>query len=407
MERKAAKLENKLNRANKSRNLPQHRIIRKSYQFDIETGKIDRKLVLEKEVRALSGRTGIVTKALKGAGAVTTLRLSQSVHRSLSKNENDIGNEGAKAAHTAARLAEHSAVKNLRHTHKFLQERPYKKVTKLQSKSGKVNAKLYAKRKGGSSKEMRKNAKQYLNKAERARKAVTRSEKLAQAVKAVAVMVKRLLFNPILLKILLVTALVVLFVTVVLSFFMAIGGNSGAILGVYLADDEQIYSAVDYANQYSEIAVQTAIESVMSSVKHDYVYVDSYTLGFNPYTLISFLSAYSFNEVGDEYDNSFNAADASIRSAIEAFINRLYYISYATAVFRDIIFLGYDDDGYAIHDVVEYTVLYIVVNQRIEGDAVWLVFNSGNPYSAEMYDLYNIYTETLGFRPDLFPEYVN
>jgi len=410
LERQAAKADNKLARANKSRNLPQHTIIRKSYQFDSETGKIQKKLIFDKEVKPLSGKTGIVTKALKGAGAVTALRLSHSIHRQISKNENDRGNEGAKAAHTGLRFAEHTAVKSARHAHKFLQERPYKKVSKLQLKSDKANAKLYAKRKGGSiqkGRQMKNHAKQYVNKAQQARKAVTRTEKFAKAIKAVGLFLKKLLFNPVVLKVLLIAALVVLIITILLTFLMALAGNSGAILGVYLAEDEQIYAAVDYAESYSETAVQNAINSVASSIQHDYLYIAPYTLEFNPYALISFLSAFCFSEVGDEYDNSFNATDAAIINAIHAFIHRLYYISYGTSVYTQYEIIGYDSDDYPIYGTVNYITLYIVVNRRTENEAAYLVYNSGSPYSPDMYDLYLIYMETLGFRPDLFPAYAN
>ena len=408
-ERKAAKSERKLD--NISRSLPRHTIVRKSYQFNPETGKIKKKLILEKEVKALSGRTGIVTKALKGAGAVTALRLSQSIHGQLSKNENDRGNEGAKATHTALRFAENSAVKVARHTHKFLQERPYKKVSKLQMKSDKANAKLFAKRKGGTAKQMKKHAKQHINRAKQVRQAIGTTEKvtkaIAQAIKAVGLFLKKLILNPFVLKILAIIVLVLILVTIIVGVFMAVLGESGAILGAYLADDSEIHDAVNYSNTHSQTAVQEAINGVISNIPHDYVYIEPYSLGFNPYALISLLSAFSYSEVGDESDNSFTASDTKIQNAAQAFISNLYYISYATAVFTETVFVGYDDDGYPLYDTIEYTVLYIVVNQRSVDDAAWLVFNSGSPYTPAMFELYQFYMETYGFRQDLFPAWVN
>jgi len=397
-ERKAAKLENKLNRANKSRNLPQHRIIRKSYKFDSETGKVKKSLILDKQVKPIDGRGGIVTKGLKGASLVTAVRLSQSIHSQLNKGAGN--DDSAKIANTGARLIEHAAVKTVKHTHKFLQERPYKKVSKLQLKSDKANAKLYAKRKGGTKKQMKKQAQKHMNRAKQARKATSVAEKLAKVLKAVGLFLKKVLLNPYVLLVLLIVFLVIFIVSLIFSLFAAVGGNSGAFFGAYLAEDEQIHAAVEYANEYSQTAVQAAIDNVISSVVHDIVYIEPYTLEFNPYALISFLSAYSFTDTGDEYDNSFNAASAGLRNAIQAFINRLYQIQYATAIYTA---TGTDNDGNDIS--VDYAVLYIVVNRRAEDETAQSVFNSGSPYDPSMYDLYLMYMETQGFRPDLFPNY--
>ncbi|MDR2532344.1 MAG: hypothetical protein LBC82_05835 [Oscillospiraceae bacterium] len=189
LERKVAKAERKLDKANLQRNLPQHHIFRKSYQFNPETGKIKKNIILSREVKPIDGRGGIVAKGLKGLSAVTAVRLSASIHGQLTKHGS--GTDSEKAFNTGVRAIEHGAVKVTKHAHKFLTERPYKKVSKLQLKSDRANAKLYAKRKGGSTRQMKKHAKEYMNRAKEARRAKSRIEKIGEAFKAIGVGLKK------------------------------------------------------------------------------------------------------------------------------------------------------------------------------------------------------------------------
>lgn len=400
LERKAAKAEVRLA---KNERLINHNVIRKSYQFDPETGKIKKKLIIDKEIAPLGGSGGIVSKGLKGAGVVTAVRLSASIHNQFSKHGS--GTDSEKIVQTAARLAEHGTVKAVKCGHKFIQEQPYKRVSKLQHKANKANAKLYAKRKGGTARQMKKNAKQYMNRAKQARKAATRTEKVAQAVKLLGKLVGKLLLNPYVWLILGIIILVVLVLSMLFSMFAAIGNNGGAIFGAYFAEDEQIYAAHNYANTHATTAIQNAIDGVISDNPADEVVINPYTLGHNPYSLISFLSALSFSESGDEYDNAFNASDATIRTAIERFINTLYYINYNVSSY-EVTYTWSDEDG-DYEETVTYTVLTISVLRRSEDEVVQTIFNSGNPYRPDMYEAYQIYMETDGFRSELFPAYAN
>ena len=305
-----------------------HRIIRKSYKFDSVNGKINKSLTLEKSIKPLDGRGGIVTKGLKGAGAITAVRLSASIHGQLTKHGS--GTDSEKAFNTGIRAIEHGAVKATKHAHKFLKERPYKRVSKLQLKSDKANAKLYAKRKGGSAKQMKKHAKQYMNKAKQARKAMTTGEKVGKAIKAVAMAVKKLLFNPVVLKVLLVAALVVLIVSMIMSLILAVANDGMNIMGAFLTDDENIYAAQNHANAHAKTTVTNVINNLINNTTAEEVWLNSFTVGHNPYSLISFLSAYSLHLSGDEYDNSFVFTDNHIRQATERFINTMYTVTHST-----------------------------------------------------------------------------
>jgi len=212
--------------------------------------------------------------------------------------------------------------------------------------------------------------------------------------------------NPVVLKVLLVAALVVLIVSLVVSLIVAVGNDGMNIFGAFLADDDNIHAANNYANTYTVTAVQNAINGLISSTAPDTVIIAPYTLGHNPYALIAFLSALSFSESGDEYDNSFNANSAEIIAAIEYFINTLYYVTYSLSSTTNTTW-HLDDNGEWYSVTTTHTTLYITVNRPTENEAASIVFNSGSPYTPDMYELYLMYMETNGFRPDLFPAYAN
>jgi hypothetical protein len=255
---------------------------------------------------------------------------------------------------------------------------------------------------------MRKNAKQYVNRAKQARTAKTAAARLSEKIGAVIKMALKAVGGALGKFMLIVGAillLIMLVVSIVTGLMAAIGGNAGSLLGLYLSEDAEIYAAENYANSYAVTATNEAINGLISAVPTDYVSISPYTLSHNPYSLISFLSAYSFSNSGNEYDNSFTANSQNIKTAIEQFIANLYYIQYSVSSYS-VTYETTDADGNTVTEVVTYTVLNISVMQRSEDTAAEIVFNSGSPYTPEMYQLYQIYMETLGFRKDLFPEWV-
>jgi hypothetical protein len=400
-ERKAAKSDIKLAKAERKIS---HRIVRKSYKFDSTTGKINKSLMIDKDIKPIK-RGGIVSVGLKGATAFTALRLSQSIHGQISKHENDTQNVGLKAAHKAERFAEHGMMKSIQRTHTYLKERPYKKLSKLQHKADKANAKLYAKRKGGSARQMKKNAKTYMQRAKQSRIAQSPLQKLMEKmIMKFKILIKMAIKKIVVLlgKPLAILTAVLIVVSIIMALIIAITGSSGDFLGAFFTEDSEIHAAVAHANSHAQTAVQSAINSVVDSVPADSVMIEQYTLNYNPYALISVLSAFIYIRSGDAHDNSFIASDTHIRATIERFINTFYVVQYNTVV-EIITEITVDDDGEETVTETTHTTLHIRVRNIGEDSAALAVFNSGSPYIPAMFEGYQMYMETLGFRSDLFP----
>jgi hypothetical protein len=68
LEIKAAEYDYKL--AKSQSKLPAQRVIRKTYTFDEKSGKVKSRLKIEKEVKPIDGRSGIVTKGIKGGANI-------------------------------------------------------------------------------------------------------------------------------------------------------------------------------------------------------------------------------------------------------------------------------------------------------------------------------------------------
>jgi hypothetical protein len=408
LERSATKADGALLKAEKK--MPTHRVVRMSYKFDSTTGKINKSLVLEKKIKPVDG--GFVTKGLKGASTITAARLGQSIHSQISKVENETQNVGLKAAHKAERFAEHGMTKGVQRAHKFIKERPYKKVSKLQLKSDKAKAKLYAKKKGGSARQMKKHAKSYMKQARQARISKSPLQKLMEKIiEKIKFLIQALIrkITVLLGKPLTIATLVTIIVSIVLALVLAIAGGSGAFLGAFYAEDTQIHGAVAHANAHAITAVQATINAVNTSGA-DEVIVQPYTLSYNPYALISYLSAFAY--VNSNEDNAFVATDTAIVRAIEDFINTMYYVQVETFVEireRTETRTVTDDEGNTetITVTVQYTwtIMVITVMRYTEDSVANVVFNSGSPYSPNMLDYYQMYRETNGFRPDLFPNF--
>jgi len=402
LERNAAKADKSLLKAEKK--MPTHRVVRMSYKFDSDTGKINKSLTLEKKIKPVDG--GLVTKGLKGATTITAAKLGHSIHGQISKHENETQNVGLKAAHTAEKFVEHSATKSVQRAHKFLKERPYKKVSKLQHKADKANAKLYAKRKGGTARQMKKNAKSYMNKAKQARITKSPANKLLEKIiEKIKIFLKMLIKKIVVLlgKPLAIATAVLIVVSIIMVLVLAIAGNSGAFLGAFYAEDGEIHAAYNYSVDYTQTAIQAAIDTIDTSGV-DEIIVNPIVINHNPYAVIAVVSAFVLENGGE--DNSFIASDTSVQAAIQGFINRLYIVHYSTATYVYTV-EEVDDDGDVTITEIPHTVMTVTVVRREEDEAAQMLFNSGSPYTAAMFELYQLYMETNGFRPDIFPAFAN
>ena len=95
-EKKVAKADRKLEKAEKK--LPQQTNIRRQRVWNDEKGKVQHKLVFEKELKPTK-HSGTVTKGVKGANNAVKTSISGAVHGQLSKYEDD--NSALKAAQAA------------------------------------------------------------------------------------------------------------------------------------------------------------------------------------------------------------------------------------------------------------------------------------------------------------------
>ncbi|MCI1268780.1 MAG: hypothetical protein LKG21_02610 [Ruminococcus sp.] len=139
-EKKVAKADKKLAKAEKK--LPHQTTIRRQRVWNDEKGKVQHKLVFEKELKPTK-HSGIVTKGIKVTEHAVKASVSGVVHSQISKYEDD--NSALKAAHSTEKVAEsalHTGKSALHAANENLKTRPQRKVSKLQMSSDNAHSKL-------------------------------------------------------------------------------------------------------------------------------------------------------------------------------------------------------------------------------------------------------------------------
>ncbi len=387
--------------AKAQRKLPTERIIRKTYAFDEKSGKVKSRLKIEKEVKPVNGRGGIVSGGIKNGTAVITSSAAVGVYRQFNKYEDD--NSALKALLGTERITGRtlrSGVRTVKAVNRKIREVPYKKASKLKFRSEKANAKLSFNKSATQNKEvvkstesvkkaarksmMKKNARQMQKKtASSAKKALKKTSQTVQ---------KTVLGN----KYIIIGIIAVLLIFCVFGgisvAFMTMFSESGGMMiaSTYMSEDSDMQSAESYMT-----SLENGLQSQINNIPNVYVGWNEYRyniarIGHDPYGLISYLSA---KNIAFEYN-------PEIQSDISALFNSLYTLETVSIhEVRSYVTVEYDEQGNP-HEVIvyyDYFILEVTLTANDFDTAVNELLND-----PDQYELYGLLQETQGGRPDLF-----
>lgn len=292
---RAEHLEGKLERA-ESR-LPSYRKLRMETTSDPVTGKAVKRLKFEKEVKSQSAH-------VKGALPLRPVKAGANIaggviHRKVYQAEEE--NIGIKAAHRMEMVSE-AGVRGAYRMHKTA---PYRKVSKLQKKVTRANAKAnYLKtiqdnpqlKKGLLARFLQKQKlkRQYAKAAREAKRAGQAAKKTAVTTEKIAtrvvLFVKR---HPVAFGII---ALILLIFFMITSMFsscanMGAGGIGGFAASTYLANDQDINNAELFYTEW-----ETDLQMQVNNAELTYPGYDEYrydvdTIGHDPYVLLAYLTS--------------------------------------------------------------------------------------------------------------------
>ncbi len=292
---RAEHLEGKLERA-ESR-LPSYRKLRMETTSDPVTGKAVKRLKFEKEVKSQSAH-------VKGALPLRPVKAGANIaggviHRKVYQAEEE--NVGIKAVHRMEMVGE-AGVRGAYRMHKTA---PYRKVSKLQKKVTRANAKAnYLKtiqdnpqlKKGLLARFLQKQKlkRQYAKAAREAKRAGQAAKKTAVTTEKIAtrvvLFVKR---HPVAFGII---ALILLIFFMITSMFsscanMGAGGIGGFAASTYLANDQDINNAELFYTEW-----ETDLQMQVNNAELTYPGYDEYrydvdTIGHDPYVLLAYLTA--------------------------------------------------------------------------------------------------------------------
>lgn len=395
---KAAKADYRLAKARYK--LPQQKIVRKTYAFDEKSGKVKSKLKIEKEVKPINGRSGIVTKGIKSGTKVITNAAVVGIHRQISKYEED--NSALKALHGAEKTAEGAGrfgVRTVKTVNKNIREAPYKKASKLKFQSEKANAKLQFSKSVNANKEVVKStdvAKKAMQKSVMKKNARKLQKTSSNSVKEVfakaAKKIQEILIKNkyVVIGIIVVLLLIVIISSIAGTVMMMFSESSGSVIAsTYMSDDTDMQNAEDYMKSL-ENSLQNKIENIQSEYPgYDEYRINADSIGHDPYALISYLSAM---HVAFQYDTQ-------LQSDITALYNALYYLEIKSITeVRSRQETRYDENGnpYQVTVYYNYYILEVNLTANDFDTAVQGLLN------ADQYDLYLLLVETQGNRPDLF-----
>jgi len=122
--------------------LPQKRRVKKKRVYDEAKGEAKTKFTFEKEVKPQGAKPPLSKRAGKTAGRAAGRAVTNKIHQKISEVEKE--NVGVEATHKIEKTAE-DAYRTQRVTRsalRFVKERPYRRVAKLEKKAAKANIKL-------------------------------------------------------------------------------------------------------------------------------------------------------------------------------------------------------------------------------------------------------------------------
>ena len=293
--RRAERVEKKLEDA--EARLPSRKKLRMETASDPETGKAKKRLKFEQEVKSQRAHVkGSLPMRPVKAEANTAVGYA---HKKIYQAEEE--NVGVKAAHRTELVGEAWA-RTLYHRHKTA---PYRRVTKLQQKSARANAKLAYRQTLSEHPELKKNflarmwqkqklKRQYAKAAREAQKTGKRAKNAAVTTEKIAAsVVNTVKRHPVICSILVLLLLVVFLISSLFSSFSNIGtGGLGSIAAsTYLAEDQDINNAELIYTEW-----ETDLQMEIDRVETDRPGYDEYrynigAIEHDPYILMGYLTS--------------------------------------------------------------------------------------------------------------------
>lgn len=319
--RKAERTTEKLQQAEER--LPARRKLRMETTSDPDTGKAAKHLKFEKEVKSQQAHVkGALPMRPVKAGANTAIGYA---HRKVYQAEEE--NVGTKAAHRTELVGETGA-RTLYRRHKTA---PYRRVTKLQQKSARANARLAYRQTLHDTPELKKNLlarmwqkqklkHQYAKAAREAKKAGKRAKDTAVTTEKIAAgVVHTVKRHPIICAVVILLLLVFFLITSLFSSFsnLGTGGLGSLAASTYLADDTDINNA-----ELAYTEWETDLQMQINRVEADRPGYDEYrynigAIEHDPYVLMGYLtSAYQ------------NFTYSQIESVLRQLFNEQYSLSF-------------------------------------------------------------------------------
>lgn len=399
-EKKVAKADKKLAKAEKK--LPHQTTIRRQRVWNDEKGKVQHKLVFEKELKPTK-QSGLVTKGIKGTEHAVKASVSGVIHSQISKYEDD--NSALKAAHSTEKVAEsalHTGKSALHAANENLKTRPQRKVSKLQMNSDNAHSKLNFHKALSENKELRNSStvKQAVKKSQMKRQytknAKTARQGVAKAQETITKLGKKLVEAAAKNKVVLIILIAALLLFGILAgllgscTMMMSDGSMSIFSTTYTAEDTDIYAAEDYMK-----GLESGLQEQINNITNNYVGYDEYRyhldeIKHDPYGLISYLTA----------KNMCFFFDDSIKQDIRDLFNSLYTLSVETIhEVRSYSYTTTDADGNIVLVTVYYD--YYICDVTLTAND----FNEAVKSKLEVlgvYDLYELLLESKGNRPELF-----
>lgn len=319
--RKAERAAQKLEQAEER--LPARRKLRMETSSNPDTGKATKRLKFEKEVKTQRAHVkGSLPMRPVKAGANMAVGYA---HKKVYQAEEE--NVGVKAAHRTELVGE-AGVRTAYHRHKTA---PYRRVTKLQQKTARANARAAYQQALQDNPALKKNLlarmwqkqklkRQYAKAAREAQKAGKRAKDIAVTTEKIAVsVVHAVKRHPVICGVLILLLLVAFLITSLFSSFSNIGtGGLGSIAAsTYLAEDQDINNAELIYTEW-----ETDLQMQINRVESDRPGYDEYRYNIgpiehDPYVLMGYLtSAYQ------------NFTYTQIESVLRQLFNEQYSLSF-------------------------------------------------------------------------------